>query len=90
MQRIKNSIRVEPNRLAAELEALRDFMAPECEIYLYCTCMRDTTSVRVAYALQQANLKTKVIEGGMRAWERAGGEVEPVPEGDVRHLPRFD
>jgi rhodanese-related sulfurtransferase len=90
MQRIKNSIRVEPNRLAAELEALRDLMAPECEIYLYCSCMRDTTSVRVAYALQQANFKTKVIEGGMRAWERAGGEMELVPEGDVRHLPRFD
>jgi len=26
----------------------------------------------------------------MRAWERAGGEMELVPEGDVRHLPRFD
>jgi membrane protein DedA with SNARE-associated domain/rhodanese-related sulfurtransferase len=90
MQRIKNSIRIEPNRLEAELVALRDFMATECEIYLYCSCIRDTTSVRVAYALQQANFKTKVIEGGMRAWERAGGEMELVPEGDVRHLPRFD
>ena len=90
MQRIKNSIRVEPSRLKEELDALREFMQPECEIYLYCSCIRDTTSVRVAYALQQANFKTKVIEGGMRAWERAGGEMELVPEGDVRHLPRFD
>jgi len=90
MQRIKNSIRIEPNRLEAGLEALREFMAPECEIYLYCTCIRDTTSVRVAYELQRANFKTKVIEGGMKAWIRAGGEMELVPESDVRHLPRFD
>jgi len=90
MRRIKNSIRVEPHRLQEELEALRDFMAQECEIYLYCSCIRDTTSVRVAHALQQANCQATVIEGGMRAWVRAGGEVEPVPESDVRHLPRFD
>jgi membrane protein DedA with SNARE-associated domain/rhodanese-related sulfurtransferase len=89
MLRIKNSIRVEPNRLHEELIALREFMAPECEIYLYCSCIRDTTSVRVAYALQQANCRTKVIEGGMKAWVRAGGEVEPVPEGDIHHLPQF-
>jgi len=90
MQRIKNSIRIEPNRLESELVALRDFMAPECEVYLYCSCIRDTTSVRVAYALQQANFKTKVIEGGLKAWARAGGEMELVPEDDVRHLPQFD
>ena len=90
MQRIKNSIRVEPNRLEAELVALREFMAPECEIYLYCSCIRDTTSVRVAHALKQANCPATVIEGGMKAWVRAGGEVELVPEGDVEHLPQFD
>jgi membrane protein DedA with SNARE-associated domain/rhodanese-related sulfurtransferase len=90
MHRIKNSIRVEPNRLQQELIALREFMAPECEIYLYCSCIRDTTSVRVAHELQLANCKTKVIEGGMKAWVRAGGEVELVPESDVQHLPRFN
>ena len=90
MQRIKNSIRVEPNRLQEELEALKDFMAPECDIYIYCSCIRDTTSVRVAHALKQANFHTKVIQGGMKAWIKAGGETELVPEGDVRHLPRFD
>jgi membrane protein DedA with SNARE-associated domain/rhodanese-related sulfurtransferase len=90
MQRIKNSIRVEPHRLKEELLALREFMAPECEIYLYCSCIRDTTSVRVAHMLQQENCKTRVIQGGMKAWVKAGGAVEMVPESDVEHLPRFD
>lgn len=90
MKRIKNSIRVEPNRLKDEIAALREFMAPECEIYLYCSCLRDTTSMRVAHMLQQENCKAQVIKGGIKAWIKAGGEVELVPEEDVRHLPRFD
>ena len=90
MQRIKNSIRVEPNRLKEELEALREFMAPECEIYLYCSCIRDTTSVRVAHMLGKANCRTKVIEGGLKAWVKAGGALESVPEADLHKLPQFD
>lgn len=90
MQRIKNSIRVEPHRLKDEVEALREFMAPECEIYLYCSCIRDTTSVRVAHMLQQENCRTRVIQGGLRAWVEAGGELEKVPAADMEHLPRFD
>jgi len=90
MQRIKNSIRVEPTRLKEELEALRAFMAPECEIYLYCSCIRDTTSKRVAHMLEQENCRTSVIEGGLKAWVRAGGELESVPAADIQHLPRFD
>lgn len=89
MQRIKNSIRVEPTRLKEELLALREFMAPECEIYLYCSCIRDTTSKRVAHMLEQENCRTQVIEGGMKAWVRAGGELENVPASDIQHLPRF-
>jgi membrane protein DedA with SNARE-associated domain/rhodanese-related sulfurtransferase len=90
MQRIKNSIRVEPSRLKEELIALREFMAPECEIYLYCSCAREATSVRVAHMLEQENCQTKVIQGGLRAWIKAGGDTEPVPAGDVEHLPKFD
>ena len=90
MQRIKNSIRVEPTRLKEELEALREFMAPECEIYLYCSCIRDTTSKRVAHMLEQENCHTQVIEGGLKAWVRAGGELELVPASDIQHLPRFE
>jgi membrane protein DedA with SNARE-associated domain/rhodanese-related sulfurtransferase len=90
MQRIKNSIRVEPTRLKEELIALREFMAPECEIYLYCSCIRDTTSKRVAHMLELENCRTVVIEGGMKAWINAGGELELVPASDVQHLPRFE
>ncbi|HEY4011650.1 MAG TPA: VTT domain-containing protein [Acidobacteriaceae bacterium] len=89
-QRIKNSIRVEPNRLREELEALREFMAPECEIYLYCSCARDATSVRVARELEKENCATKVISGGLKAWIKAGGPLEPVPAADVEHLPKFN
>ena len=87
--RIKNSIRVEPNRLKEELDALREFMAPECDIYLYCSCARDATSVRVAKMLEKEDCKTKVIQGGLKAWIKAGGPLEPVPAGDVEHLPSF-
>ncbi|HVG26907.1 MAG TPA: rhodanese-like domain-containing protein [Acidobacteriaceae bacterium] len=90
MQRIKNSIRVEPNRLHEELTALREFMAPECEIYLYCSCARDATSVRVARMLEKENCSTKVIAGGLKAWIKAGGPLEPVPATDLEHLPKFD
>jgi len=90
MQRIKNSIRVEPHRLKDELVALREFMAPECEIYLYCSCIRDTTSVRVAHMLGKENCRTQVIEGGLKAWIKAGGALELVPEQDLHKLPQFE
>jgi membrane protein DedA with SNARE-associated domain/rhodanese-related sulfurtransferase len=90
MQRIKNSIRLEPHRLKEEFAALREFMAPECEIYLYCSCIRDTTSARVAHMLEKENCRTTVIEGGLKAWVKAGGAVESVPEADIHKLPRFD
>jgi len=90
MQRIKNSIRVEPSRLKEEVAALREFMQPECEIYLYCSCSREATSVRVAKMLEQENCATKVIQGGLKAWVKAGGPTEPVPASDVEHLPKFN
>lgn len=90
MQRIKNSIRVEPSRLKEELVALREFMQPECEIYLYCSCSHEATSVRVAKMLEREDCSTKVIQGGLKAWIKAGGPTEPVPEKDMEHLPQFD
>jgi len=90
MMRIKNSIRMEPHRLNEEFAALREFMAPECEIYLYCSCLRDTTSARVAHMLEKENCRTTVIEGGLKAWVKAGGPLELVPEADIRKLPHFE
>lgn len=90
MLRIKNSIRVEPSRLKEELDALREFMQPECEIFLYCSCAHEATSVRVARMLEKEHCSAKVIRGGMKAWVKAGGPTEPVPPGDVEHLPRFE
>jgi hypothetical protein len=31
-----------------------------------------------------------VIEGGLKAWISAGGELEVVPATDIQHLPQFD
>jgi membrane protein DedA with SNARE-associated domain/rhodanese-related sulfurtransferase len=92
MQRIKNSIRVDPGRIREDLEVLQEFMLPQpdCEIYLYCSCAHEATSMRVARMLQRENCTTKVIRGGLKAWVKAGGPVEPVPHDDVEHLPRFE
>lgn len=90
MQRIKNSIRVEPNRLGYELDALRETLAPECDIYVYCSCIRDATSVRIAHVMSERGQSVKVIEGGLREWLRAGCPTEPVPSNEMRHLPRFE
>lgn len=92
MQRIKNSIRVDPGRLKEDLEVLQAFMLPEpdCEIYLYCSCAHEATSMRVARMLEKENCQTKVIRGGLKAWVKAGGPVEPVPHDDLEHLPRFE
>lgn len=90
MQRIKNSIRVEPNRLGVELDALRETLAIECDIYVYCSCLRDATSVRIAHVMSQRGQQVKVIEGGLRGWLRADYPTEPVPSNEMRHLPRFD
>ncbi len=90
MQRIKNSIRVEPNRLLSELDALRETLATECDVYVYCSCLRDATSVRIAHTLTQRGHKVRVVEGGLRTWLKAGAPTEPVPASEMHHLPRFE
>lgn len=92
MQRIKNSIRVDPTRLQEDLEVLQEYMLPQpdCEIYLYCSCAREATSKKVARMLEQDNCKPKVIRGGLKAWVKAGGALEPVPHDDLEHLPKFE
>jgi len=87
--RISNSIRIEPSRLPVELDALRETLAVECDVFVYCSCAKEATSARIAHLMIERGNKVVVIEGGMRSWIRAGCPTEPVPEHDVEHLPRF-
>ncbi len=90
MQRIKNSIRIEPNRLAEELAMLQELLTPACEVYVYCSCSREATSARVAHMLNGRGYNARVIDGGLKAWKKAGCPTEPVPSVDHEHLPVFD
>jgi membrane protein DedA with SNARE-associated domain/rhodanese-related sulfurtransferase len=90
MQRIRNSIRIEPNRLAQEMAVMTDLLAPTCEVFVYCTCAREATSTRVAHMLQERGFHARVIRGGLRAWKKAGLATEPVPHVDLEHLPMFE
>ena len=84
------SVRREHERdMREELEALREFMQPECEIYLYCSCAHEATSVRVASELLPLGLKVAVIEDGLRGWRAAGLELEQVPPEELAALPLF-
>ncbi|HEY9127121.1 MAG TPA: VTT domain-containing protein [Acidobacteriaceae bacterium] len=87
--RIQSSIRIEPSRLPVELDALRETLAVECDVYVYCSCAKEATSARIAHMMMERGNRVAVIAGGMRSWIRAGCPTEPVPEHDVEHLPRF-
>jgi membrane protein DedA with SNARE-associated domain/rhodanese-related sulfurtransferase len=83
--RIQGSARLEPNAL--NQEALQ--VPKDKEIVLYCTCVREATSVRVARVLAEQGYKVSVIAGGLRAWKKAGLPLEPVPQDDIVQLPTF-
>jgi membrane protein DedA with SNARE-associated domain/rhodanese-related sulfurtransferase len=83
--RIPGSRRVDPNALRASLETF----AKDRQIYLYCTCQRQATAVRVARELLKLGLKVAVIEEGLRGWRAAGLKLETVPPEDVAALPFF-
>ena len=53
--------------------------ATDRQIYLYCTCERQATSVRVARELLKLGFRVAVIEDGLRGWRGAGLAVETVP-----------
>ncbi len=84
--RVRGSLRLEPNAL---LHIEEHFPAGK-KIYLYCTCVREATSARVAYHLAKKNVPVAVIRGGLRAWRKAGLPVEPVPSEEMTKLPLFD
>ncbi len=83
--RIQGSRRLEPNALGQ-----REGELPEAkEVYLYCTCIRDATSSRVARTLIGKGVRCAVIQGGLRAWQKEGLPMEPVPSGEIVALPSF-
>ena len=84
--RIRGSRRLDPNALH---QAKVD-VPPDRSIYVYCTCVREATSARVARELQKNGIRVAVIKGGLRAWKRAGLPIEPVPAGEMAQLPAFD
>jgi membrane protein DedA with SNARE-associated domain len=83
--RIQGSRRLNPNALHQSHETFPDGQVA----YLYCTCVREATSVRVARELQKKGVRVAVIRGGLRAWTRAGLPVEPVPVAEIAALPVF-
>jgi membrane protein DedA with SNARE-associated domain len=83
--RIKGSIRLEPNAL----HQLAGGLPTDKPIYLYCSCVREATSARVAEALLERGLQSAVIKGGLRAWRKAGLPMEAVPPEEVAELPLF-
>jgi membrane protein DedA with SNARE-associated domain len=84
-QRIKGAIRLEPNFMASMLWTLDK----DKKMYLYCTCVNEGTSSKVAHLLRENGFEAYVIVGGLKAWQKAGLPVEPVPGEDLVQLPRF-
>ena len=87
--RIQGSRRLDPNALhQSGVE-----MPGEGRVFVYCTCVRQATSTRVARELQTMllgkNVRVTVIQGGLRAWVKAGLPVEDVPPEEVASLPAF-
>jgi membrane protein DedA with SNARE-associated domain/rhodanese-related sulfurtransferase len=83
--RIPGSRRIDPNALRASLTEF----AKDRQIYLYCTCQRQATSVRVARELLKLGLQVAVVEDGLRGWRAAGLELETVPPAELATLPLF-
>jgi membrane protein DedA with SNARE-associated domain/rhodanese-related sulfurtransferase len=84
--RVRGSKRLEPNAL----HRLEDDVTTEKPVYLYCTCIREATSARVAQRLIEKGVRVAVIKGGLRAWKKAGLPLEQVPPEEMTKLPLFD
>ncbi len=83
--RITGSRRLDPNALSRFNEEPPDGQM----VYVYCTCAREATSVRVARELQDRGVRVAVVKGGLRAWKSAGLPVEGVPLEEMAALPTF-
>jgi membrane protein DedA with SNARE-associated domain/rhodanese-related sulfurtransferase len=87
--RIQGSRRLDPNALHQSKD-----LPASGPVFVYCTCVRQATSTRVARELQKMLLEkgvlVTVIHGGLAAWVKAGLPVEGVPPEEVTMLPLFD
>jgi membrane protein DedA with SNARE-associated domain/rhodanese-related sulfurtransferase len=84
--RVRGSTRLEPNALHhMEVDIPSDKL-----VYIYCTCIREATSARVALELLKKGVRVSVIKGGLRAWKKAGLPMEAVPAEEMTDLPVFD
>jgi rhodanese-related sulfurtransferase len=59
-------------------------------VYVYCTCIREATSARVAYLLRQKGVMSSALKGGLHAWKKAGLPLESIPAEEMAALPVFD
>jgi membrane protein DedA with SNARE-associated domain/rhodanese-related sulfurtransferase len=83
--RITGSRRLDPHTLHQSSEEF----PPGQSVFVYCTCVREATSVRVARELEKQGIPVAVIKGGLRAWKKLGLPVEPVPAEEIAILPVF-
>lgn len=83
--RIKGSRRLDPNAF----HQWHNQVPGGVHIYLYCTCIREATSARVALLLLEQGVACRVIRGGLRKWKAAGLPLERVPLEEVADLPVF-
>jgi membrane protein DedA with SNARE-associated domain/rhodanese-related sulfurtransferase len=83
--RIKGSRRLDPNAF----HRWHNQVPGGVHIYLYCTCIREATSARVALLLLEQGVACRVIRGGLRKWKAAGLPLERVPLDEVADLPVF-
>jgi rhodanese-related sulfurtransferase len=74
------------NQVTAQLPAQ---LPRDKKIVLYCTCLGEATAREVARSLAEKGFPVWVIEGGLRAWKKAGLALEPVPQDEVINLPTF-
>jgi rhodanese-related sulfurtransferase len=83
--RIRGSRRLDPHSLHQTNEKIPAGQL----VFVYCTCVREATSVRVARELEDNGVRVAVIKGGLAAWKKAGLPVEGVPPEEIAVLPDF-
>jgi len=83
--RIQGSRRLDPNAF----HQWEDQVPRDVPLYLYCTCIREATSARIALMLLARGVECRVLRGGLRKWKEAGLPLEQVPKDEVSALPVF-